>query len=133
MRCECVENRTHRRTHGQTKTQASTQTHIRGRLTEGPAPSSVVPVAGDLGHTAASSARHTAAQRRGGWGYGNRERLTGEKYIFFREEEKCERIQKTERGDINNKQRDNHPDSFIFQRLRKGILLVVPKINEAIK
>lgn len=94
MRCECVENRTHRRTHGQTKTQASTQTHIRGRLTEGPAPSSVVPVAGDLGHTAASSARHTAAKRRGGWGYGNRERLTGDKYIFFREEEKCDRYRK---------------------------------------
>lgn len=63
--CKRVANRTHRHTHGQTKTQASTQTHTGGRPIEGPAPSSVVPVAGDLGHTAA---------KRGGRWRGMRER-----------------------------------------------------------
>lgn len=55
---ERAANRTHRRTRGQTKTQASTQT----QLVEGPVPSSVVPVAGDLGHAAARSARNTGGK-----------------------------------------------------------------------
>ncbi len=75
--CKRAANRTHRHTHWQTKTQASTQTHTKGLLIEGPAPSGVVPVDGDLGHTAASSARHIAGKRWGKWGDGKRERLRG--------------------------------------------------------
>lgn len=63
--CKRVTNCTHRHTHRRAKTQESTITRIRGRLIEGPVSSSVVPVVGDLGHTAASSARHTAGKNVG--------------------------------------------------------------------
>lgn len=78
--CKRAANRTHRHTHWQTKTQASTQTHTKGLLIEGPAPSGVVPVDGDLGHTAASSGRHMAGKKMGKvgrWKKGEIEREEG--------------------------------------------------------
>lgn len=64
--CKRAAGRTRSRTHGQAKKKkkkiTSEHTNTRtggggGRLVEGSDPSSVVPVAGDLGQTAASSAR----------------------------------------------------------------------------
>lgn len=51
------------------------KTHTRGWLVEGPAPSSVVPVAGDLGHTAVSLVRHKDGKRKAGrWEHEENER-----------------------------------------------------------
>lgn len=51
---------------GKQKHKRAQNTHEGGWLVEGPAPSSVVPVAGDLGHTAASSVRHKDGKKESG-------------------------------------------------------------------